>query len=172
MIYLEVIGHLGGDAQVKSENGRQYVQFSVSDNQKWTGADGQAHESVSWVSCFLEGDGGKLLQFLKKGRQVFVAGRGAARVYSSEKQRKMVAGLTINVQRVELVGAPADNLPRYLCVGDRLAKVSKMGYLSQQECETVGMQFGQPTTLPDEDGLLWDIDAYGRVFEHVEQNPA
>ena len=45
--------------------------------------DGTKRESTTWVSCILNGDGGKLLPYLKRGAQVFVEGVGSARCFSS-----------------------------------------------------------------------------------------
>ena len=111
MLRAELIGNLGADAQVVSENGKSFVSFNVAHTDKWTDAAGAAHESTQWVSCIINDSSSKVVQFLRKGKQVFVRGNLTARVFSSEKQRAMVAGLTINVREIELVGAKVDDKP-------------------------------------------------------------
>lgn len=123
---LQIIGNLGADAEVKNVNDKQFVSFNVADSQRWTDANGEVHESTAWVGCALSGDGGNLLQYLKKGTMVFVEGRMSTRVYSSEKARAMVAGVDLHVRHIELIGGRADEVPSKLYTKEgRLVDVSK-----------------------------------------------
>lgn len=109
-----IIGNLGSDAHVEQNNGRPFVSFRVAHNDRYTKEDGTVVESMTWISCALNGDGGNLLQHLKKGRLVYVEGRSTLRVYSSEKERRMVAGLNLSVDHLELIGGKADEVPSRL----------------------------------------------------------
>lgn len=111
MFRAQVIGNLGADAKVEQNNGRPFVSFNVAHNDRYTREDGTVVEKMQWISCAINGDGGKLLQFLKKGRQVYVEGRASTRVFSSEKERRMVAGVNLSVDHVELIGGAADAVP-------------------------------------------------------------
>ena len=111
MLKCEIIGHLGADARVANENGKSFISFNVAHTDKWTDAQGMTHDQTQWVSCIINDATSKVLPFLRKGKQVFVRGNLSARVFSSEKQRAMVAGLTINVREVELVGAKVEDKP-------------------------------------------------------------
>lgn len=160
---LQVIGNLGADAQVKNENGKQFVSFNVADSQRWTDANGEAHESTIWVGCALSGDGGNLLQYLKKGTMVFVEGRMKTRVYSSEKARAMVAGIDLSVRHVELLGGRPDEIPsRLFTTSGQMVAVTKH-YWTQD-----ASVYGQ--TLYDKSATPFTIDANGWV-SRVQPEP-
>lgn len=114
MFDFELIGNLGQDAIVREANGRKFVSLNVSSNDSYTKEDGTRVDNVQWVSCTWEGDGGKLLPYLKKGQKVFVRGRGSTRLYSSEKERRMVAGANISVRQVELLSGAPEAVPHHL----------------------------------------------------------
>lgn len=105
MLKLEVIGNLGANAEIKNDNGRTFVQFRVAHTDKFTDISGVKHENTTWIQCFITGDAKGLLQYLTKGTKVFVRGDMQLRVYSSEKERKMVAGVSIAVREIELCGS-------------------------------------------------------------------
>ena len=156
MLQLTVIGNLGADAEVKEANGNKFVSFNVAHTDRWVDADGTVHESTQWVGCALSGDGGNLLQYLRKGTTVFVLGRLRTRVYSSEKARGFVAGLDLSVQHIELVGGKADEVPSRLF--DREGKqVDISKHFWTQMAEYYGTQ------VFDRSGKAYTIDAQGWV---------
>lgn len=108
MFRVEVIGNLGADAQVKGENGKEFVSFNVAHTDRWTDNSGTTHETTQWVSCIINDAKSKVVQYLTKGKQVFVRGEARLRVYSSEQARAMVAGITIVVREIELVGGRSE----------------------------------------------------------------
>lgn len=114
MMNLEVIGNLGSDAEMRNENGKKFILFSVAHTDSYTREDGSRVENTTWVNCILNGDGGNLVKYLKRGTQVFVRGRQSVRVYSSAKDRCMKAGVDVNVREIELVGGKADDVPAQL----------------------------------------------------------
>lgn len=116
---LSVIGNLGSDAELRARDDKsQFVTFKVADSNRWTDLKGVVHESTQWISCVLNGDGGKLLPFLKRGVKVYVEGRPSYRVYSSQKERAVKAGVDIAVTTVELCGGSSDDVPRQLVDSD------------------------------------------------------
>lgn len=114
MFKVEVIGNLGADAQIKGENGRQFISFNVAHTDTWTDDAGQKHEQTQWVSCIINDVESKVRQYLVKGKTVYVRGDARLRVFSSEKERRMVAGITVNVREIELVGGSTRDIPRQL----------------------------------------------------------
>lgn len=120
MLKCEVIGNLGADAQVKGENGKQFISFNVAHTDKWTDEAGTVHEQTQWVSCIINDVNTKVLPYLLKGKTVYVRGDARLRVFSSEKERRMVAGMTVNVREVELLGGSSDEVPRQLLTSDGL----------------------------------------------------
>ena len=113
MLQTTVIGNVGADAQVNNKDGREFVTFRVAHNDSWTDQAGQQHSNTIWVDCIMNGHP-KVADFIKAGTQVVCIGRTSLRVYSSEKDRCMKAGLTINVESVQLLGGASDEVPRRL----------------------------------------------------------
>lgn len=128
-----IIGNLGSDARVEANNGRPFVSFSVAHNDRFVKEDGTVKETSQWVSCTLNGDGGKLLPFLKKGRQVYVEGRASVRCFSSEKERRFVAGVNLNVDHLELIGSQVDEVPRVLHDADGVMHYIRKAYFINNE---------------------------------------
>ena len=105
MIKLEIIGNLGADAEVKVYNGNKFVSFRVAHTDKWVDQNtGVISTQTTWVSCSMNGDGGGLTPYLKKGMKVFVRGTPNFVVYSSPKTHKMESGVNLFVREVELCG--------------------------------------------------------------------
>lgn len=171
MLQFTCIGNLGGDAEVKTANGKQFVSFNVGHNDRWTDDAGVVHESTTWVSCALNGDGGRLLPYLKRGACVFVQGRGSVRCYSSPTQRAMVAGANISVDRIELVGGRADDMPRELIAeGGAVVPVYKAYYLSQEDYSKIPHNEDTGCSMSDRHGQLYTVDAVGFISKNPTDN--
>lgn len=105
MIKLEIIGNLGADAEIKQYNGNKFVSFRVAHTDKWVDQQtGVISTQTTWVSCSINGDGGGLTPYLKKGTKVFVRGTPNFVVYSSPKTHKMETGVNLFVRDIELCG--------------------------------------------------------------------
>lgn len=122
MLQCTLIGNLGGNAEVKQADGREFVSFRVAHNDSYTDASGTKHDTVQWVDCTMNCDNGRpaVLPYLNAGTMVCVIGTIKTRIYSSEKDRCMKAGLTIRVQRIELLGGSSDAVPKRLYTSDGL----------------------------------------------------
>lgn len=145
MLKVEVIGNLGADAVLENKNGRNYVSFRVAHSEKYTDVSGNQHENTTWVQCFIQGDAGKLLQYLKKGAKVFARGNCQLRVYSSPQLKQMVAGLSISCSEVELCG---NAQMKVLHDKDGIMySVDKTGLISEIT-EQITQQQGQATQQP------------------------
>ena len=109
MIKIEVIGNLGADAQLQVVNGNKFVSFRVANTDSWTDkVTGEIKKSTQWISCSLNGDGGSLLQYLKKGTKVFVRGNANMVTYSSPKTHMIEVGVNLFVREIELCGGAKD----------------------------------------------------------------
>lgn len=109
MIKVEIIGNLGADAKLQQVNGNKFVSFRVANTDKWTDkTTGEISVSTQWISCSLNGDGGGITPYLKKGTKVFVRGNAQFVVYSSAKSRKMEVGVNLFVREIELCGSAAE----------------------------------------------------------------
>lgn len=165
---LSVIGNLGNDAELRArEDGSKFVTFKVADTSKWTDLKGVVHESTQWISCVLNGDGGKLLQYLKRGVKVYVDGRPSYRVYSSEKERAVKCGVDIAVSSVELCGGSSDDVPRLLVDSDGQAVDVSKHYWTDPKKHAL-------CCLYSVKGRKFLVDANGFIkpFEEWEQDVA
>ena len=103
MLRLQLIGNLGQDATVNNVNGKNVTNFSVAHKESWTTQQGEKKEKTTWVSCSLWYESSRLVQYLKKGTQVFLEGVPEAGVYTNQ-QGQTVASLKLRVTNVQLLG--------------------------------------------------------------------
>lgn len=171
-----IIGNLGSDARVEANNGRPFVSFSVAHNDRFVKEDGTVKETSQWISCTLNGDGGKLLPFLKKGRQVYVEGRASLRCFSSEKERRLVAGVNLNVDHLELIGSQVDDVPRVLHDADGVMhNVRKAYFINNEEANDIlkGRESALMFTAAGDNYLLtapcWITTAHQQNTQQQEQ---
>lgn len=162
MLLATLIGNLGANAEIKTADGREFVTFRVAHNDTYKGADGARVEQSLWVDCTMSCTGGRpaVLPYLTKGTAVCVVGQLSTRVYSSEKDRCMKAGLKLHVQRVELVGAGGDNCPRRLYTKNGvMIDVNKYYHAETSE-----------TTLYDQRGNAYGIADGGWIIPPTNQS--
>lgn len=108
MLQIEIIGNLGSDAEIKQLNGKNYVSFNVAHSEKRKDANGITVDSTTWVSVLLHGDGGNLLQYLKKGCKVFVRGRMYVKTYV-DKSGQTQAAINVNASEINLCGLKGES---------------------------------------------------------------
>lgn len=159
MFRIETIGNLGGDAEIKNDNGRQYVQFSVADTRRYKKEDGTEVEQTNWISCFYRNVDSEVVKFLKKGTRVFIRGNGETRLFSSAKDRMMKAGVSINVSEIELVGGvQSDTVPRELALpSGQLIPVYKYYYVDIRNLPE------KPSVLYDRKGQPYNVADTGFI---------
>lgn len=131
MLKLQIIGNLGSDAEVVKEQGSQFVKLSIAHTEKRKSENGHEREVTTWVSATINGDGGNLLPYLKKGTRVYAYGDIALRLFHSEKERRMMAGINLFIRNIELLGGSSDDVPRDLYDNDGVAhRVGKYYYVA------------------------------------------
>lgn len=113
MLQASVVGYLGADAEVKNVNGQEFTTCRVAHTDRWKDQSGQTHESTQWIDLTLNGKPA-VVNYLKQGAMVYAAGHVKLRCYSSEKARGFVAGMTISVVTIELLGGNSDAVPARL----------------------------------------------------------
>jgi single-strand DNA-binding protein len=102
---MKIIGHLGGDAVIKTVNGNSFIEFSVAVNEKYKKASGQEVEELQWFTCTTKNE--KLVPFLKKGNPVFVEGNFKLRAYQ-DNQGAWHSGVDIRAYNIQLLGSKKD----------------------------------------------------------------
>lgn len=169
MIKVEVIGNLGADCEVKESNGNKFGACRVAHTDKYTDAQGNVHESTMWVDIVIPDAENKVIPYLKAGVKVFVRGNASLRVYSSQKDRCMKAGLTINAREIELCGGSSDAVPRQLIdpSNGQLFDVTKCYWIGK---ETKGMKKNDVVDMTDAKGGRYQMDSVGFVHPVVEDS--
>lgn len=110
MIKLEIIGNLGADAQLQVNNGNKFVSFRIANTETWIDKrTGEINKTTQWISCSLNGDGGNLLPYLRKGTKLFVRGNAQIVLYSSPKTHQIEAGVNLFVREIELCGGQKED---------------------------------------------------------------
>lgn len=99
-------GNLGADAETQSYNGRDYLTFRVAHSRRFTDARGVEHEQTTWCTCWMSGNFSNVAQYLVKGQKVVVVGDAELRIYDSAKFHCKMAGISCNVDSLELCGSP------------------------------------------------------------------
>lgn len=142
MLQAILIGNIGADAQLQSKDGKEFTTFRVAHNDSWTDQAGNKHESSLWVDCIMNGKP-NVVEYLKQGTQVAIIGSVTLRTYSSEKDRCIKAGMTINVTRVELLGGRTDDVPSRLYDTNGVQHDVKKAYYTDKGVKTLRSQRGQ-----------------------------
>lgn len=156
-----LIGNLGADAEVKSANGREFVTFRVAHSWNFTSQDGTTNSGTIWVDCIGSNLKG-VVEYLKKGTQVYVEGNVSLRVYSSKVDRCMKAGLTINVDTLQLIGTKPDAVPRQVINPDdgTLHAVTRKYMVTDMNGIVAPNSYKE---MVDEHGNLYSLDTLGFI---------
>ena len=106
MLQIEVIGNLGKDAEVKEFSGKKYVCFSVAhtENVRAQNPGEPPVQRTTWLSVYWYGEGGAMLQYLKRGTKVFVRGTMRNNLYTDRTGQTRV-DININAREVYLCGS-------------------------------------------------------------------
>lgn len=155
MLQVTLIGNLGGNAEIKVADGREFVTFRVAHNEGYTKEDGTKVDKTMWVDCTMNCTNGRpaVLPYLLAGTMVCVVGTLSTRVYSSEKDRCFKAGITIHVQKLELLGGQSDIIPKRLYdINGVMLDVAKFYHVEAKN-----------ETLRDQRGREYIVDKHGWV---------
>ncbi len=104
-----IVGRLGQDPEMRYiPSGDAVTNFSVAVNARWTGADGEQCDRVTWykVVCW-----GKLAEvankYLVKGRKVMVTARRIQAEAYLDREGKPKAALKLTADAVKFLDSPA-----------------------------------------------------------------
>ncbi|MDD7885760.1 single-stranded DNA-binding protein [Flavivirga sp. 57AJ16] len=104
---LQIIGHLGKDAEIVETQNKEYqtIMFSVAHTEKYVDTKTQQEvERTDWVTCFkrYKKDPKKVLDVLKKGMKVYVDGSPTFGMNTSQGGGVFVS-ITLNVFNMEFM---------------------------------------------------------------------
>lgn len=105
MLKVEFVGHIGSDAEIKDFNGKRYIVFNVATSERFKDAQGNPVSRTTWVSCLKPGDGA-VVNYLKKGTQVYCRGNLTVKTYTG--RNGVEAGINCTVSELELLGSRQD----------------------------------------------------------------
>jgi single-strand DNA-binding protein len=104
MIKLQIIGHLGKDAEVNNVNGKTVINFSVAHSEKFKDAQGNQKERSVWADAAYWTDRTGIAPYLKKGTMVYCEGQPDVRTYTT-KEGKPGASIVLRIQNIQLLGS-------------------------------------------------------------------
>jgi len=116
MLKIQIIGHLGQDAKINEVNGKNVINYSVADTQRFKNTDGTEVEKTIWVNLQQWTENTKVASYLTKGRLVFVEGYPSVKTFKNKDGVEM-ASLNVRVTNCQLLGKNAttegnnDNAP-------------------------------------------------------------
>lgn len=171
MLKVELIGNLGADAEVKESNGSKFVTMRIANTTKWKTEQGEEKESTIWVDVTYNNVESKVIQFLKAGVKVFIRGNASLRVYSSQKDRCMKAGLSVAAQEIELCGGQTELVPRQLIVPKSGELVDVAKYY-QANIDTSKWKKEDAMMLYDAKGNQYKLVKGGWVAPMQQEQPA
>lgn len=93
----QLIGYVGADARA-NKNGKGFY-FHVSS--KFRGS-GETEEKTLWITCFVNYET-KIMDYIKKGTQVYVTGDIFIDVFKKE-DGSCIPSVSMNISRIELLG--------------------------------------------------------------------
>ena len=169
MFKCEVIGNLGADAVVRESNGSKFVALRIAHSEKYDKSDGSKVDRTQWIDVVMSNEDSPILPYLKQGVKVFVRGHASLRVYSSPKERMMVAGIQIKAQEIELCGGSSDDVPRELINPETSEVYRTTKYYWSQEAGK-GLKRGQFRKLIDKHGSGFVADHQGFIIPE-QSNP-
>lgn len=108
MLKLQIIGNLGSNAELRETVSGKFISFNVAHTDKRTDQrTGEVVERTTWVSCTINGDGGRLYPYLVKGAKVYILGDLTLRDYKGQDGLTHT-GLNCFVREIELCGGKID----------------------------------------------------------------
>lgn len=108
-----ILGHLGGDPEVRFTPGGQAVaNFNVATSEKWTNKDGSKEERTEWHRIVVWGKLAELCgEYLRKGRKAYIEGSLQTRSYEKDGVTRYVTEIKASevqfLDSKEGSGAPA-----------------------------------------------------------------
>ena len=102
MVKLDIIGHIGQDAKSEIFNGHTVIKFSIAHTEKRRDQQGNDNYHTIWVNCSYWTNKTGLIQYLKKGQQIFATGIPDVNSYT-DKTGKAKANLTLRISSIEII---------------------------------------------------------------------
>lgn len=142
MQIINLIGHIGRDAETKHIGERDYISFSVACTEKRGN-----EETTSWYSILYPYQEA-VFPFLKKGQQVFVMGRLSAKIYQSNNSFGI--DLSVFAQTLQLCGGKREEGQQAQQQAQTMSN-GITGTTAAAQPGSNGLPSGQTVIYPDRD---------------------
>ena len=109
MLQIQTIGYLGKDATVSIYDGKNVINFSVANTEKFQSKTGTPIEQTHWVECSFWSDS-KVHEYLKKGTQVFIQGAMTVNLYDMPSGDKAYR-INCKINKVEILSSKPEPQP-------------------------------------------------------------
>ena len=103
-----LIGNLGKDPEMKfTPTGKETCKFSLATNAKWTDANGEKKEAVTWHNIETWGRLAEICnKYLHKGSQVYIEGRIDNRSWDDQGVKKYFSSVV--AEKVQFLGSKSE----------------------------------------------------------------
>lgn len=105
MLVIEFVGFVGNDAEIKEFNEQKFISFNVATSERYKDAQGNTVSRTTWISCLKPGES-TVVQYLKKGTQVFVRGDFSAKTFTGANGIQV--GVNCRVKELQLLSTKQD----------------------------------------------------------------
>ena len=104
--HTQIIGNLGRDPEMRyTPSGIPVCNFSVAVNERWANQNGEAQERTTWFRVTAWRKLAEVcIEYLAKGRLVFVEGRIAASAWMPQDSNEPRATLELTARTVKFLG--------------------------------------------------------------------
>jgi single-strand DNA-binding protein len=102
-VKLQVLGHIGKDAEINNVNGKSVVNFNLCHTERYKDSNGVENNKSIWISCSYWSDKVNVAQYIKKGGMLFVEGQPFTDTYT--KDGKTLSQLKLRVTNIHLIGS-------------------------------------------------------------------
>jgi single-strand DNA-binding protein len=103
LLMMQAMGHLGRDPEMKDAGGHEVAKFSIACNNPR-----RKDDDPIWLNVSVFGRQGQAcMDYLKKGRPVFVSGSFWPREYESQGETRV--SYDVNADVVQFLGSKGDN---------------------------------------------------------------
>lgn len=101
----QFIGNAGADPEIRTFNdGRKVANVRIAVTEKYTGKDGQTHESTEWIPVVFNGKLADVVaNYVKKGSPVYVSGKWSTRSWEDQDGKTRYSA-ELKVSTLQLLG--------------------------------------------------------------------
>ena len=98
---LTLLGRVGSDIELRDHNGTPVANFSMATTKTWQDKNNGKQEKTTWHNIVVWGGLTKVLDYVKKGHQLFVEGELDKQEYEKDGQKRI--SVKVQAQNIRLL---------------------------------------------------------------------